>query len=588
MKLIPCNVKRIFAILDRDVNKIPWMILLFILLSIFDIVGIGLIAPYIMLITNPDLFMQSDIGSYLVTFGYSYEGGELLFTIGVILVVIFLIKTVISIFVNRVILKFCYNQNYKLRSLLMKIYQNMSYSEYAARNSSEYVHNIQVVVEKFSIGILQSLFRVFSEGIVVIVILLFLLWSNAQIVMLLSILFGVAILFYDYLFGKKMKSYGEVSNKHSSNMVKAIHEGIEDFKEIRVLGKEYYFYNKVRSEARRVSEANFKSTHISLIPRYLLEFMLIVFVVLLVNGSILFDQNIEYLIPTLGMFGVATIRIAPSINKIISGLSVIRFGQNFVDLLYKDIEKNLEFGLSGTSRFHKLKKKNLDEFCLLEVKNLYFAHHNSNKNVISDISITVNTGESIGLIGSSGSGKTTLVDLILGFFTPKKGEILVNGVSINQDISSWRSRIAYIPQKILIIDDTLQKNITFSEQDEVDGVKLEKAIKQARLGEVVDELANGLKTVVGENGARLSGGQCQRVAIARAFYHHKDIIVMDEATSALDTETEREVVNEIRQLKGRKTLIIIAHRLTTVQHCNQIYRLEDGMVLDSGPPEKIL
>ena len=164
----------------------------------------------------------------------------------------------------------------------------------------------------------------------------------------------------------------------------------------------------------------------------------------------------------------------------------------------------------------------------------------------------------------------------------------MNGVSINQDISSWRSRIAYIPQKILIIDDTLQKNITFSEQDEVDGVKLEKAIKQARLGEVVDELANGLKTVVGENGARLSGGQCQRVAIARAFYHHKDIIVMDEATSALDTETEREVVNEIRQLKGRKTLIIIAHRLTTVQHCNQIYRLEDGMVLDSGPPEKIL
>ena len=201
----------------------------------------------------------------------------------------------------------------------------------------------------------------------------------------------------------------------------------------------------------------------------------------------------------------------------------------------------------------------------------------------------ITAGQSIGLIGPSGSGKTTLVDLLLGLLDPQEGEACFNGKPLKECLREWRAQIAYLPQQVFLVDDTLRRNVALGVAEaEIDNDRLQEALRQARLWELVEHLPQGLDTMLGERGVRLSGGQRQRVALARAFYHHREILVMDEATSALDNETEREIVEEIQRLKGSKTMIVIAHRVTTVQHCDWIYKLENGRIIASGPPEQML
>ena len=569
-------ITKIYTILGEDSKKIPWMVLLFLILSILDIMGIGLIAPYMVMIINPDLFMKSDIGLYLHSIFY-FKLSDMLFLVGCFLVLIFLTKAIIGICVNYMILKFCHRQSYKIRSLLMSKYQSMKYEDYIKRNSSEYIHNIQVVADKFSIGVLQAILRVASESLVIITILLFLAWSSIEIVLLLSTLLGSVVLLYDLLFGKKMKIYGELSNRHSTLMVQGIHEGIDGFKEIRVLGRESYFYKTVSNEAKEYSGKTLKSGHISLMPRYLLELTLVLFIVLLVNIFLFLDKDSSYLLSMLSMFGIAAVRLIPSVNRVMSGISMIRYGRNFVDIIYKDIERRVLRDGSGALS-HKQGKR--PAFNLLQLDNVTFTYSGASNCTINDVSFKIMAGESIGIIGTSGSGKTTLIDLIIGLLHPSNGRILVNGNSIDKDISGWMTCIAYIPQQIFLIDDSLERNIALGEVGDIDKNRMSAAIKQSRLEGVIDGLKYGIKTVIGERGVQLSGGQRQRVALARAFYYGRDVLIMDEATSALDNETEHEVVSEIKRLKGVKTTIVIAHRLTTLQHCDRIYRLEKGQILE--------
>ena len=205
-----------------------------------------------------------------------------------------------------------------------------------------------------------------------------------------------------------------------------------------------------------------------------------------------------------------------------------------------------------------------------------------------NLSIDLHAGESIGLIGTSGSGKTTIVDILLGLLAPTGGSVIYNGDPLQNNLPSWRSQVAYIPQNIFLLDDTLRANIAIGLKEDIDEKKVEKAIKQAQLNDLLQQLPKGLDTVLGERGLRLSGGQRQRVALARAFYFDRDVLIMDEATSALDNETEKEIIEEIRRLKGKKTMIVIAHRLTTVKHCDCIYRLENGKVVDKGTYSEVV
>jgi ABC-type bacteriocin/lantibiotic exporter with double-glycine peptidase domain len=267
-------------------------------------------------------------------------------------------------------------------------------------------------------------------------------------------------------------------------------------------------------------------------------------------------------------------------------LARIRFERDAISRLYSELSK---FEQTTVNDSEAISTSTQNPFHNLILDKVSFRYPDTTQDALKEITLEIRTGESIGLIGISGSGKTTLVDLLLGLVDPYEGEITYNGRQMNKSLNEWRSHVAYLPQQVFLIDNTLRQNVALGyDKDEIDDLKIHEALRKARLSDLVKQLPRGIDTMLGERGVRLSGGQRQRVALARAFYHERNILVMDESTSALDQETENEIIAEIQQLKGEKTMIVIAHRLTTVQNCDRIYRLDQGRIVEQGSPEEIL
>ena len=324
---------------------------------------------------------------------------------------------------------------------------------------------------------------------------------------------------------------------------------------------------------------------ISSVPRYFLELIMIVFIVVIVVIYSFQEKELELVVPILTMFSIAAIRLFPTVNQIVGGISHIRFGRPVVALLYKDLKDADLNNFNYTTTI----KNEASKFESIELRNVSYTYPSRDLKVINDLSIKIKKGDSVGIIGPSGSGKTTLLDILLGLIEVDKGSVLFNGGDLNIHLQDWKSHVAYIPQNIFIIDDTIARNVALGvPDDKIDFNMLDNAINQSKLAELLNQMPDGLNTILGEDGVQLSGGQRQRVALARAFYHNRDILVMDEATSALDNETESEIVEEIKSLKGNKTLIVIAHRLSTVKHCDYIYKIEKGKITKSGNYQSVI
>jgi ATP-binding cassette, subfamily B, bacterial PglK len=571
-------INKILYILGNSSKKIYGLVVLFLLSSILDLAGIGLIAPYIALIIDPQSFQQSELHRIVADFGLNTELDQLIIVFGEMLVTIFFLKFLTTIYINYKIMDFCYKEGVNVRSKLMKRYQNLSYENFIKRNSSEYIYTIQSKVVLYSQSILQAFLRLISDGVITVAILLFLFWQNPYPLMLFVLLLVVSIFLYDLTFRKRITRYGSEANRYSAKMSQSAQEGFDGLKEARALNIENYFYNSVVSNASKYANAAVNSSVIQSIPKVLLELILVVFIVLLVYFSILAGNKTDDLLPILGMFGVAAIRLAPSASQIISSVSNIRFGGHTVDTIYKDLI------VKNDSQELLIDDSNInEEFNSLQVKDVEFAYMSSDTPVLKNMSLEIKKGEAIGIIGASGSGKTTLIDLILGLLELKKGCILYNGKDITKSPSSWRAKVAYIPQNIFLTDESMRRNIALGVSDnKIDNNKVIESIRKSMLTDLLNTLPDGVDTILGENGVRLSGGQRQRIALARAFYHEREVLIMDEATSALDNETEVEIVNEIKSLKGKKTMIVIAHRLSTIQYCDRIYFLDKGRVSKVG------
>ena len=572
------NISEMLHLLGNDKYKLPWIVLLFLLSSILDLAGIGLILPYISLIVNPEGFMHGSIYPYFILFGFPGEYEDLLFMLGYLLIAVFTLKTISAIFINWIILHFCFNNGVKLRSSLMALYQSVAYIEYVHRNSSEYIRNIQELANVFSQSVLQAYLRLISEIIVIIAILLFLAYSNFVIFSTFFLLFFIIIFLYDVIFSKKLKRYGSKINNYSKFMVQGINEGFEGFKEIRTLQKEHFFHEKVVKNAKKYADKSIKSSLISMMPRFLIELILVVFVVFVVFYFVMYENDLHDLLPLISLFGVAALRLAPSVNQIVSSISRIRQGQNTVNLIFNDLN-SLDLKLKDISTTGR--DKYTEKFKSLEFFDISFSYPSVPSNVLNNMSLKICAGDAIGIVGLSGSGKSTLLDIILGLLEPTSGNIIYNSHKlVNSEIAFLRSQIAYIPQDIFITDDTLRNNIALGIiPSEIDNDKIEKSLIFSKLSEVVDKLPDGVDTILGQKGRYFSGGQKQRVAIARAFYHDRNILLMDESTSALDKKTESEVVEEIHRLKGKETVIIISHNMKVLEFCSHIYKLNNGKLV---------
>ena len=347
-------------------------------------------------------------------------------------------------------------------------------------------------------------------------------------------------------------------------------------KEIKTLGKENFFIDLVSRSADKIAHASFKLNFLGIIPRNLIEVVLIIFVVFVVGINLNSNEQLSSLLSMLGIFMAGMVRIAPLISQLQISWNTIVYGKEPVTTL-SNIIQNQSIGMQETKNLKNSiqKEHEYEKFKSLILENVSYSYPTSDTKSIKNISLTIEKGDFIGLVGPSGAGKTSLINIILGFLKPTSGKILSSEKDIHEDISIWREKCAYLPQDIFLINGSLKKNITFEENSDNSQI-LEKSIKLSKLSDFISTLPEGIETNLGDRGVRLSGGQRQRVAIARAIFHERELLLLDESTSALDAKTEKEVMHELIGLRNEKTIIAIAHRISTLKQCNKIFRISNG------------
>ena len=570
-------LKKFLYIIDDKRSQLLILISLFLLTSILEAFGIGLIGPFVALATNLNLVHQNPKSEWLYTqFNFTSEVNFVV-ALGLAVVVVLWLKSLIGFSVQKYIFGFGFGCQADLRTRLMRAYLKVPYTFHLSRNTASLIQNILNETLVFANGVLMpTLFG--GANLTIVVALLILLFATDAVVTASVFAILLVVFAFIYQFRRKVSAWGKEASAANKKMVQIINHGMGGFKETRVIGCENYFEQQLEQQAQNYKQVVEKFQAFSLLPRYTLEPVLISFIVGFTIISLLAQKNINGLTATLGVFGLASVRLLPAASNLMQSYGGIKRSSYVVDLLYKDLKE-----LEGFEGENITEKPNLNFAQQLSIESLNYTYPNAETTALNDISISITKGQSIGLIGKSGAGKTTIVDIILGLLPIENGDIKVDGVSVKNDLASWQRKVGYIPQSIFLIDDTLERNIAFGiPDDRIDRHRLEQAIEAAQLTEVIERLPQGLKTVVGERGVLLSGGQRQRVGIARALYHEREVLVLDEATAALDNETEHLVSKAIESLSGKKTIIIIAHRLTTVEHCDRIYLMENGRVVKSG------
>jgi ATP-binding cassette, subfamily B, bacterial PglK len=428
------------------------------------------------------------------------------------------------------------------------------------------------------VGSLTSLLRLTAEGIVAIAVVMMLLAVNATSVLLLVTLGLILFLGYDRLSAPRLRRAGRVLNQSSQQMIKGMQETVLGLKEIRVLGCGPFFNSTVQNNARQLAESQAFIGLMSVMPRYIVEVAIIGFVVTFAGVLLAWGEKPELMYPVIGLIGVAVLRLGPATGMVLQSVAVLRSARPAIGALRRELAG---LAISPNSVNQKFVATGAADFQSLELEDVTFSYHGSSEHAISGISLTINKGDVVGFIGSSGAGKTTLIDIVLGLLDYQSGVVRYNGNPLVDQRQQWWSKVAYLPQEIFLVDASLRENVALgTSPEQIDDQRLAAVLSQAQLDSLVASWKYGAQSPVGEKGARLSGGQRQRIALARALYHQREVLVMDEATSALDSETEREIIEEIERLKGEKTMIVIAHRLATLQHCDRIYRLEQGRIVE--------
>lgn len=563
---------------------------LFLCTSVLEAFGIGLIGPFIAISTNPDIIHQNNWTSQLYDQLSFRSDSSFIMLFGLAVVVALWSKSILGFNVQRRIFAFGFGQQADLRSRLMTAYMQVPYTFHLSRNTASLIQNLLNETLVFANGILMPILFATANLMIVLALLILLMATNfiatSSILMVMLILFA-----FIYRFRQRVATWGKEASQANKAMVRVINHGVGGFKEARILGCAPYFENQLREQAQTYKRAVENFHAFDLLPRYTLEPVLITFIVGFTVVSIMTGQNAENLAATLGVFGIAAVRLLPAASGLMQAYGGVKRSSYVLDVLYHDLKEieGIEKTLQRHPNIEHSQSKSLPFRHAIQIRNLTYTYPNADKSALLDISLDIKKGQSIGIIGKSGAGKTTLVDVLLGLLSVKQGDFMVDGVSIPENMPQWQSLVGYIPQSIFLIDDTLERNIAFGVPDaKIDPEKLERAVKTAQLSDVVAQLPDGLQTAVGERGVLLSGGQRQRVGIARALYHEREILVLDEATAALDNETESLVTEAIESLSGDKTMIVIAHRLTTLEQCDCIYEMHQGQIIRSGTYQDVV
>ncbi len=572
-------IKDVKILLDRELKRIYFVAIVFVLSSSLDFIGLGLIGAYLAFVVNPDGFRELEFVDNFSDVLFALSDQELLVLFGLILMFVFLIRLLAILLSNYIIYKFSADQMVKTQERMMSIYLDQDYESFIQRNSSEYVAAISGYVAKYQ-NVLRSMLKIFSDLLVFIAVVSALAIVNLETLGVLILLFLTMFILFNKFLYSKVQRYGEEFNLGQRLMINSISEGVSGLKEMRILGQEDFFKKTFSRVTKTMAEMDVKSTLIQNSPKSLLELLMVVFIVIIVFINIYNQKSLDTVVTVLGVFAVGAVRLVPIVGGLFGSINTIKYGRNSISNLIKDIQS---FEEGRSKAFDKedptpLKK----EFIDLDINSISYSYPNSGEKALEDVSLKIKKGDFVGLVGPSGAGKTTLIDVFLGLLHPQTGTIQLNGKDIFSQIELWRSLVAYLPQEIFLIDDSLIKNIALDNDIENSSQdRLKEVIKKSRLDDFIDNLPEGMDTRMGERGVMLSGGQRQRVAIARALFHEREVLILDEATSSVDTKTEEEIVNQMQKFKGEKTVITIAHRISSLKYCDCLYKLEKGIIM--GP-----
>ena len=538
---------------------------------LLETLGVGLVIPALGLLTQSDLaHSYPALQPALQTLGNPSQKtlviGSMLLLVGV-----YLIKALFLAFLAWQQTRFSFGVQIRLSQRLFTVYLRQPYTFHLQRNSAQLLRNVTGEVNAF-VRAVTSIQTILTECLALLGIGTLLLLVEPLGALIVGLMFGCAAWGFHHSTHTHITRWGQMRLHHDGLRIQAVLQGLGGVKDVKLLGREGDFLAQHSAHSTQSARAEQFRATLQQLPRLWLELVAVAGMALLVLSMLAQGRDIASIVPTLGLFAVAAFRLMPSVNRVLGAVQNLRFNLAPINTMHEELKltepEPTVHNIDGTAFQHNI--------CLIDIN---YTYPNSAAPVLNSLSITIQKGESVGFIGPSGSGKSTLVDVILGLLPPSAGQVVVDGQDIQQNLRHWQNQIGYVPQSIYLTDDTLRRNVAFGVPNEqIDDAAIQRAIQAAQLDWFVTSLPNGLETLVGERGIRLSGGQRQRVGIARALYHDPSVLVLDEATSSLDTATESDVMQAVTTLQGTKTIIIVAHRLSTVKQCDRLYRVEQGRV----------
>lgn len=548
---------------------------------VLETLGIGLVIPVISLLMqdNPAARFPA-IAPVLVTLGN--PGPRELIVSGMLtLVGVYFTKTLFLGFLAWRQTKFVFELHASVSQRLFASYLRQPYAFHLQRNSAQLTRNVTTEVNLFTNAATASM-MLLTEGLVLLGVTALLFIVEPWGALLASSTLGFAAWIFHRIVRARVLRWGKERQHHDGLRIQHVQQGLGGVKDIKLLGREADFLAQYKLPNFGNAYVLQRQHFFQQLPRLWLELLAmagLAVVVLVMMGQ---GKPLGMLLPTLGLFGAAAFRLMPSVNRLIGAIQSTRFALPVINTLHHDL---VQIGVPAATK-HRSELPFNNQLLLDHVS---FHYPSTDNPALRDVSLTIPRGASIGIIGGSGAGKSTLVDIILGLLCPTSGKVTVDQIDIQSNLRGWQDQIGYVPQAIFLTDDTLRRNVAFGlSDDQINEDAVHRAIHSAQLEDFINTLPQGLDTHVGERGVRLSGGQRQRIGIARALYHDPAVLVLDEATSSLDTATERGVMEAIRAMHGDKTIIIVAHRLSTVEHCDRLYQLEQGRVAADGVPAEML
>jgi len=557
---------------------------LIILGVLIEAVGIALIFPFVKLVADPSQvhelpWIRDMVGTVLPA-----DEREAVIVLTVALLGVFIFKNAF-LFVSQFVQAWYSTVNLQLLSQrLLSRYLHGPYAFHLQRNSADLINNILSACTGVFAHCFLGFVTLISELLLMVGIAgLLVVVEPFLTFMAVAVIATFAGTFY-MLFRHRLTYWGERTLVVGKVLLKVLQEGFHSIKEAKILGREDFIVESYRKPRTEYSRLLIIKNMVANTPRLGVETLMVLGTLSVVLYILVSGGSSGKILATLSLFAVAAFRLIPSMNRILMAFTRIKDSKHAVELVHHDIQA--EPGAAGPEVENDCSVFRFQD--TIQIENISFAYDKGKGTALRNIDFSIRTGESIGLVGPSGAGKTTLVDIILGLLSPKPGRILVDGRDISTNPRAWQCQLGYVPQDIYMMDDTLRRNIAFGiADDEINEDMVLDAVRLAQLENVVRDLPDGLDTNLGEHGIRLSGGQLQRVGIARALYPNPAVLVLDEATSSLDGESEHEINKAIEHLSGTKTLIIIAHRLSTVRRCDRLVLLKDGAVADSGDFEEL-